>query len=121
MFRECEITKTAFGSDSEVLMRYINENLNGTIPLKYNQTENRIKKTEGKIYDDETIKYYHVKSSNNKLSGGMIAVIVIVPIVVLAIIIATIYFVKKRNINKGPSIENLHTIDNNASLEKFKG
>ena len=102
MFIPCEITKTAFGSDSEVLMRYITEKLNGTIPLKYNQTENRIKKTVGKIYDDdETIKYYHVKSSNNKLSGGAIAVIVIVPIVVLAIIITTIYFVKTRNINKG--------------------
>ena len=123
MFRECEITKTAFGSDSEVLMRYITENLNGTIPLKYNQTENRIKKTEGKIYDDdETIKNYHVKSSNNKLSGGAIAAIVIVPIVVLTIIIATIYFVKARNIVKiPPATENQHTIDKMESSSKIKG
>ena len=123
MFRECEITKTAFGSDSEVLMRYINENLNGTIPLKYNQTENRIKKTEGKIYDDdETIRYYYDKSSNNKLSGGAIAAIVIAPIAVLGIIIATIYFVKARNIVKiPPATENQHTIDKMESSSKIKG
>jgi len=34
MFIPCEITKTAFGSDSEVLVRYISENLGGVIPLK---------------------------------------------------------------------------------------
>ena len=51
MFANCEITKTAFGTDNEVLMRYISENLGGTIPYRYQQTENRIIKTDGKTPD----------------------------------------------------------------------
>ena len=122
MFTPCEITKTAFGIDNDVLIRYISENLGGVIPEQYNQTENRIKKTEGKIYDDEAIRYYYDKSSNNKLSGGAIAAIAIAPIAVLGIIIATIYFVKARNIVKiPPATENQYTIDKMESSSKIKG
>ena len=93
MFVPFEITKTAFGVDNEVLLKYINENLNGVIPYKYQNSENRIVKTNGKINDTNndndddndnnyTPRYYHEKSSG--LSGGLIAIIVIIPIIVLA-------------------------------------
>ena len=54
MFTNCEITKTAFGSDNEVLMRYISENLEGTIPEQYKQNEKRIIKTNGKIDENKS-------------------------------------------------------------------
>ena len=104
-----EITKTAFGADNEILLKYINETLKGVIPSKYKVVQNRIEKTDGKIYNNFT-KYYNEKSSSG-LSGGMIAIIVIVPIFVLAITIGTIYLLKRKgqNINeirKNPNISN---------------
>ena len=114
MFIPCEITKTAFGSDSEVLMRYISENLGGTIPEQYQQNENRIVKTDGKIADDDDedngIRYYRKKSSGGGLSGGAIAAIVIAPIVVLGILGATIYFIKTRSSNKIPGSESQNSM-----------
>ena len=132
MFVPCEIVKTAFGTDNEVLMKYISENLEGTIPTQYQTTENRIVKTKGKAPDDDDdddnegnensgVRVYH-KKSNSGLSGGAIAAIVIAPIAVLGIIIATIYLVKARNIVKiPPATENQHTIDKMESSSKIKG
>jgi len=118
MFANCEITKTAFGSDSEVLMRYISENLGGTIPEQYQQNENRIVKTDGKIADDDDdedngIRYYRKKSSGG-LSGGAIAAIVIAPIVVLGILGATIYFIKTRSSNRVPETESQNSMNKMA-------
>ena len=48
MFTNCEIIKTAFGVDNEVLMKYIKDDLNGTVPYKYQKAEGRIIKTNGK-------------------------------------------------------------------------
>ena len=48
MFTPCEITKTAFGVDNEVLMKYIKDNLKGSIPSNYKQAEGRIIRTKGK-------------------------------------------------------------------------
>ena len=119
MFANCEITKTAFGSDSEVLMRYISENLGGTIPEQYQQNENRIVKTDGKIADDDDdedngIRYYRKKSSGGGLSGGAIAAIVIAPIVVLGILGATIYFIKTRSSNRVPETESQNSMNKMA-------
>ena len=110
MFVPCEIVKTAFGIDNEVLMKYISENLEGTIPTQYQTTENRIVKTKGKAPDDDDdddnegnensgARVYH-KKSNGGLSGGAIAAIVIAPIAVLAVLGSTIYLVKKSSHNK---------------------
>ena len=52
MFSNCEIVKTAVGVDNEALLRYIHDNLNGTIPNKYKTSEGRMIKTEGKIEGD---------------------------------------------------------------------
>ena len=110
MFVPCEIVKTAFGTDNEVLMKYISENLEGTIPTQYQTTENRIVKTKGKAPDDgdgddnegnenSGVRVYH-KKSNGGLSGGAIAAIVIAPIAVLAVLGLTIYLVNKSSHNK---------------------
>ena len=110
MFVPCEIVKTAFGTDNEVLMKYISENLEGTIPTQYQTTENRIVKTKGKAPDDDDdndnegnensgARVYH-KKSNGGLSGGAIAAIVIAPIAVLAVLGSTIYLVNKSSHNK---------------------
>ena len=43
-----EVLKTSVGVDNEVLLRYIEKELGGTIPEKYAFTEDRIVKTIGK-------------------------------------------------------------------------
>ena len=48
MFSNCEIVKTAVGVDNEALLRYIHDNLNGTIPYKYKTSEGRMIVTDGK-------------------------------------------------------------------------
>ena len=55
MFTNCETVKTSIGVDNEVLLKYIQNNLNGTIPSKYRATEGRMIKTNGKIYDNISI------------------------------------------------------------------
>ena len=55
MFTDYEITKTSVGVDNEVLLKYIQKNLNGTIPIKYKTSEGRLIKTNGKIFDDISI------------------------------------------------------------------
>ena len=113
MFIPCEITKTAFGTDNEVLMKYISENLGGTIPEQYRQNENRIVKTNGKDTDDDNnnnvVRAYHKKSSGG-LSGGAIALIVLAPIVVLGILGATIYLVKTKSSNKIPEAQSQNSM-----------
>ena len=113
MFIPCEITKTAFGTDNEVLMKYISENLGGTIPEQYRQNENRIVKTNGKDTDDDNnnnvVRAYHKKSSGG-LSGGAIALIVLAPIVVLGILGATIYLVKTKSSNKIPEAKSQNSM-----------
>ena len=52
MFTDCEIVKTAVGVDNEVLLKYIQDNLNGSIPYKYKASEGRMIITDGKIYDN---------------------------------------------------------------------
>ena len=126
MFIPCEITKTAFGTDNEVLMKYISENLGGTIPEQYRQNENRIVKTNEKDNDDDNnnndifsqieinnnnnvVRAYHKKSSGG-LSGGAIALIVLAPIVVLGILGATIYLVKTKSSNKIPEAQSQNSV-----------
>ena len=53
MFTSCPIIKTAVGSDNEVFMNYIIEDLKGVIPSKYKQPEGRIKITNGTIQDQK--------------------------------------------------------------------
>lgn len=53
MFTDFEVLKTSSGVDNEVALRYIQEYLGGEIPIKYNTTEGRIIKTEGRIYSPE--------------------------------------------------------------------
>ena len=48
MFADAELVRTAVAVDNEVLLKYINETLNGAVPIKYNATEGRIVKTNGK-------------------------------------------------------------------------
>ena len=124
MFTPCEIIKTAFGTDNDVLIRYISENLGGVIPEQYQQNENRIAKTNGKDADDDNednaIRLYHKKSGGG-LSGGAIAAIVIATVVAVALLIAAIYFLKARNINKSPNTESQNTVDKMESSEKMKG
>ena len=118
MFYPFEITQTSIGVDNEVLMNYINNNLKGTIPSEYQNIGNRIIKTEGKVYDYTTTRYYRNKSSG--LSGGIIAIIVIVPVLVLALTIATIFFLRKMNIKEIQETKNhTRTIDKFASSEKI--
>ena len=111
MFYPCEIIQTAIGIDNDLLQTYIKENLNGEIPLKYKSTENRIVKTNGKIYETSD------DDDSSGLSGGIIAVIVIVPIVVVAIIIVAIYFLKKRKriINNDTEIKESKRSENNEN------
>ena len=117
MFYPCEIIETAIGSDNEILMKYISENLKGVIPSKYQSNENRIRKTEGKVYD-YTTKYYYEKS--NGLSGGIIALIVIIPVLVLALTTATIYILRKMNIKEIQGTKTqTHNVDRFASSEKI--
>ena len=52
MFIGHEILKTSVGVDNEVLLDYIINNLNGTIPDKYRTSEGRLIKTNGKIFGD---------------------------------------------------------------------
>ena len=52
MFSNCETLKTSIGVDNSVLLDYIQNNLNGTIPSIYRATEGRMIKTNGKIYGD---------------------------------------------------------------------
>ena len=118
MFYPFEITQTSIGVDNEVLMNYINNNLKGTIPSEYQNIGNRIIKTEGKVYDYTTTRYYRNKSSG--LSGGIIAIFVIVPVLVLALTIATIFFLRKMNIKEIQETKNhTRTIDKFASSEKI--
>ena len=55
MFTDCEIVKTAVGVDNEALLRYIHDNLNGTIPYKYKTSEGRMIVTDGKTSDNISI------------------------------------------------------------------
>ena len=55
MFSNCETLKTSIGVDNEVLLEYIQKNLNGTILSKYRTTDGRMIKTNGKIYGDINI------------------------------------------------------------------
>ena len=94
MFAPCEIIENSLGVDNEILMRYISENLGGTIPEQYKQTENRIIKTDGKGNSSSKKVYYE------ELSDGVVAIIIIAPITAFGIIIAIIFFIRKMAINK---------------------
>ena len=48
MFADAEIISTSVGVDDEIVLKYIKDYLNGTIPDKYSQTEGRMLKTYGK-------------------------------------------------------------------------
>ena len=111
MFNPCEIIQTSIGVDNEVLMKYVNEDLNGIIPSKYQSSENRIIKTEGKIYDNP-IRYY--KNKSNGLSGGIIALIIIIPILVLTITIGIIFYLRRMN-----SREIQERKDHKRTIDKF--
>ena len=52
MFSDCEILETSLGIDNEVLLNYIKNKLNGTIPSTYKTSEGRLIKTNGKINND---------------------------------------------------------------------
>ncbi|MBO6244535.1 MAG: 5'-nucleotidase C-terminal domain-containing protein, partial [Clostridia bacterium] len=54
MFAPFEVTKMSIGSDNEILLNYITENLNGVVPSKYNQSEGRIVLTYGKYSNNDT-------------------------------------------------------------------
>ena len=49
MFKDFEITRTSAGVDNQVLLQYIENDLNGVIPEKYSEVEGRIVKTNGKV------------------------------------------------------------------------
>ena len=49
MFTDFEITRTSAGVDNQVLLKYIENDLNGVIPEKYSEVEGRIVKTNGKV------------------------------------------------------------------------
>ena len=53
MFKDLEVLKTSIGVDNEVVLNYIEHYLQGEIPDKYNQTEGRIIKTNGRIYSND--------------------------------------------------------------------
>ena len=113
MFPDREIIDTNVGLDNQVLIQYISENLEGTIPAKYQQNDNRIVKTEGKVPDSDNNnnKRYYYQKSNGGLNGGGIAAIVLAPIAVLAILGATIYLGKKGNSNKIPESESKNSMN----------
>ena len=48
MFADAKITKTAVGVDNEILLKYIQDTLNGVIPEKYKEVEGRITITNGR-------------------------------------------------------------------------
>ena len=52
MFSNAEILETSIGVDNEVLLDYIKNKLNGTIPSTYKTSEGRLIKTNGKINND---------------------------------------------------------------------
>lgn len=52
MFSEFEITKEGFGVDNEIVMDYIEKDLNGTVPEKYKEPEGRFINTNGKESSD---------------------------------------------------------------------
>ena len=116
MFSDCPIIKTAFGVDNEVLLDYIMDDLGGVIPSKYQTTQSRIVKTNGKV--GGTRRYYNRKSS--KLSGGIIALIVVIPVVVLAALIGLICYLRKTNINNEHKHVISHSIDTFDSSNKIK-
>ena len=64
MFANCETIKTSLGVDNEVLLHYIRNNSNGTIPIKYKAAEGRLLKTNGKIYDDISISLFGINNIN---------------------------------------------------------
>ena len=64
MFANCETIKTSLGVDNEVLLHYIRNNSNGTIPIKYKAAEGRLLKTNGKIYDDISISLFGINDIN---------------------------------------------------------
>ena len=59
MFTKAQELKTAVGVDNEVLLKYINKTLNGTVPTDYSQTGSRIIKTYGDIGNTKEIKIIH--------------------------------------------------------------
>jgi len=58
MFKDKETLSTSIGVDNEVILKYINETLNGVIPDKYSKTEGRIMKTIGQTLSED-IKIIH--------------------------------------------------------------
>ena len=69
MFANCETIKTSLGVDNEVLLHYIRNNSNGTIPIKYKAAEGRLLKTNGKIYDDISISLFGIKDINIRFNA----------------------------------------------------
>ena len=49
MFSNFDIIRTSAGVDNEVLLKYIENDLNGVIPERYREVEGRIVKTNGKV------------------------------------------------------------------------
>ena len=58
MFKDKETLSTSIGVDNEIILKYINETLNGVIPDKYSKTEGRIMKTIGQTLSED-IKIIH--------------------------------------------------------------
>ena len=54
MFTNFVVTKTSVGVDNEVLLKYIQTDLEGFIPNKYKKSEGRIVKTKGKIKNGDS-------------------------------------------------------------------
>ena len=55
MLKNLETTKISIGVDNEIFLKYLRDNLGGIVPLRYKESEGRMIKTKGKIYDDINI------------------------------------------------------------------
>ena len=55
MFSDCETVKTAIALDNEAVIKYIRDNLNGTISNKYKTSEGRMIITNGKTNENISI------------------------------------------------------------------
>ena len=120
MFSKYEVTNESLVTDTDAFVSYIQNNLNGTIPDKYNNYQGRINfnnqtiipsssssKEEEKdiettitsdIKDNSTIgkfSYFHKKSGNKLSTGGIIAIIV--SCVAALGIIAAVFFACRNN------------------------
>ena len=97
MFRKSKEISNMHKSSKDVLLTYIKEELNGTIPDIYNNTQKRI-----------------IIKQKNKEKKNSTTTIIIIIIVLILLLVPIIYFIyKKKNNSKGKLSSTMENINDN--------